>query len=200
MTEGERCSTCGALITPQASVSKKPHTYSVKIVKEATCQERGIQTNTCTACGYKYNSSTSLGAHKEVTVPSVAATCSKTGLTEGKKCSVCGVITVAQKETAKTAHKFVLFAVKDPTCTEEGEATYCCSVCFATKTEAVGKVDHVDDDGDHVCDVCSASLRTEKCTCTCHKSGFEGFIYQILRIFWKVFGTKKLCDCGAAHY
>ncbi len=38
------------------------------------------------------------------------------------------------------------------------------------------------------------------CDCMCHKTGFMGFIYKIMRIFWKVFGTNKTCDCGAAHY
>lgn len=39
-----------------------------------------------------------------------------------------------------------------------------------------------------------------KCDCMCHKSGFSGFIYKIIRIFWKIFGINKTCDCGAVHY
>ncbi len=35
--------------------------------------------------------------HKEVTISSVAPTCTKTGLTEGKKCSVCNTVTVTFK-------------------------------------------------------------------------------------------------------
>lgn len=38
------------------------------------------------------------------------------------------------------------------------------------------------------------------CDCMCHKGGFSGFIYKILRIFWKIFGTNKTCACGAVHY
>lgn len=38
------------------------------------------------------------------------------------------------------------------------------------------------------------------CDCMCHKTGFMGFIYKIMRIFWKIFKTNKTCDCGAIHY
>ncbi len=59
--------------------------------------------------------------HKETTIPAVEATCTTTGLTEGKKCSVCGEILVAPTETAKKAHddKGVIAAV-EATCTETG--------------------------------------------------------------------------------
>ena len=41
---------------------------------------------------------------------------------------------------------------------------------------------------------------TETCTCNCHKTGFSGFIYKIMRIFWKLFRIKQICACGVAHY
>ena len=43
-------------------------------------------------------------AHTEIDVPGYAATCTNTGLTDGKKCSVCGEITVAQTQINKLAH------------------------------------------------------------------------------------------------
>ncbi len=42
--------------------------------------------------------------HTEEIIPAVAATCTQTGLTEGKKCSVCGEILVAQTETPVIDH------------------------------------------------------------------------------------------------
>ncbi len=68
--------------------------------------------------------------HVPVTDPAVAATCAKTGLTEGSHCSVCGTVIKAQQTVAKKAHT----VVKDPavaaTCTETGltEGSHC-SVC-----------------------------------------------------------------------
>ena len=41
---------------------------------------------------------------------------------------------------------------------------------------------------------------SENCSCNCHKSGFSGIIWRILRFFYKLFGTNKTCSCGMAHY
>lgn len=41
---------------------------------------------------------------------------------------------------------------------------------------------------------------TDNCTCLCHKTGFVGFIYKIVRLFWKLFKINKTCSCGAVHY
>lgn len=41
---------------------------------------------------------------------------------------------------------------------------------------------------------------SEDCSCNCHKGGFMGFIWKILRFFHKLFGTNKVCACGTAHY
>lgn len=38
------------------------------------------------------------------------------------------------------------------------------------------------------------------CDCMCHKTGFAGFIYKIMKVFWKLFRINKTCDCGVAHY
>ena len=40
----------------------------------------------------------------------------------------------------------------------------------------------------------------KECDCNCHKSGFVGFIWKIVRFFSKLFGTNKVCACGKAHY
>ncbi len=45
--------------------------------------------------------------HTIVVVPSVDATCTKNGLTEGKKCSECGEILVAQTEIPTIGHKYI---------------------------------------------------------------------------------------------
>ena len=55
--------------------------------------------------------------HKEVAIPGKAATCKETGLTEGKKCSVCGEITVAQTTIKKLDHNYV-----DGTCSKCGDS------------------------------------------------------------------------------
>ncbi|MBQ9945806.1 MAG: InlB B-repeat-containing protein [Clostridia bacterium] len=67
------------------------------------------------------------GTHTEEIIPAVGSTCEGTGLTEGKKCSVCGDILVAQTETAAHGHNYVGVITKDSTCTELGVKTYTCT-------------------------------------------------------------------------
>ncbi|MGN0444070.1 MAG: leucine-rich repeat domain-containing protein [Acutalibacteraceae bacterium] len=38
------------------------------------------------------------------------------------------------------------------------------------------------------------------CSCICHKTGFAGFIYKIVRLFWRLFKIKPVCQCGVNHY
>ncbi len=38
------------------------------------------------------------------------------------------------------------------------------------------------------------------CSHLCHKSGFMGFIWKILRVFFKLFKANPVCQCGVAHY
>lgn len=77
-------------------------------VNAATCTSPA----TCKDCGA--NTAPATG-HTEETVAAVAPTCKDTGLTEGKKCSVCGEITKAQETVAKT-NEHTYDGATDATC------------------------------------------------------------------------------------
>ena len=79
-----------------------------KEVNEATCTTPA----TCKDCGA--NTAPAKG-HTEETIPAVAPTCKDTGLTEGKKCSVCGEILKAQETVEKTT-EHTYDDAKDATC------------------------------------------------------------------------------------
>ena len=68
--------------------------------------------------------------HTEVIDEAVAATCIETGLTEGKHCSVCNAVLVAQEVVAATGHNLTKTGTKAATCTESGNNEYwICDKC-----------------------------------------------------------------------
>lgn len=68
--------------------------------------------------------------HIETSDAAVPASCTKTGLTEGKHCSVCGKILVAQQTIPADGHKYGPWTqVKAPSTQEMGEEQRKCSVC-----------------------------------------------------------------------
>ena len=71
--------------------------------------------------------------HTEVVDAAVAATCTQTGLTEGKHCSVCNAVILAQEIVAALGHDYGNLTAEVPaTCTVNGViAHYECAVCHA---------------------------------------------------------------------
>ena len=81
------------------------HSY-VLTNSTATCTEAGTATYTCTKCGDSYTEEAPAKGHTEVIDAAVEATCTETGLTEGKHCSVCNEVLVAQTVVDKLPHDF----------------------------------------------------------------------------------------------
>jgi len=104
-------------------ISALGHDYDA-VVTAPTCTEVGYTTHTCkNGCGNSYtDSETAALGHTDETLAAVAPDCTNTGLTEGKKCSVCGEILVAQETVDALGHKY-------------GEATYKWVMVDATETE-----------------------------------------------------------------
>ena len=91
---------------------------------------------------YTYTNGVWVGhVHTEEIIPSKAPTCTEAGLTEGKKCSDCGEILVAQTTVAKLGHSYNS-VVTDPTCTDAGYTTYTCDACGDSYVEEVAALGH----------------------------------------------------------
>ena len=114
--------------------------------KEATCTEPGYTGDTyCKDCGEKIGTGTAILAkgHTEVIDEAVAATCTTPGKTEGAHCSVCGTVIKAQEEISAKGHRWNEGEITTaPTCENAGVKTYTCTVCNATKTEAIDATGH----------------------------------------------------------
>lgn len=192
------CGVCGEEISKGRIIDALKHNMgSFAVTKSATCTADGEERSECSRCDYYETKAIKAKGHTEVKLSAVAATCTRTGLTEGEKCSVCGEILVAQKTVAKLAHTYKT-TVKEATCTSGGYTTYTCSKCSYSYTgNNVSSLGH--DYVNGTCTRCGDS-KTETCSCNCHKSGFAGIIWKILRFFYKLFKTNKVCDCGVAHY
>ena len=107
--------------------------------------------------------------HTEVTLEAVAPTCTETGLTEGKKCSVCGEILVAQETVEALGHTEETLAAVAPTCTETGltegkKCTVCGEITVAQKT--VDALGHTEETLAAVAPTCTETGLTEGKKCT----------------------------------
>ena len=146
-------------LTLKASWKACTHTWNNgTVTTPATCTSTGVKTFTCSVCnatktetipanGHQWEDATctapktcsvckitegEANGHTEVIDEAVAATCTEPGKTEGKHCSVCNAILIAQKEVPANGHTEVTDEAVAATCTTSGmtEGKHC-SVCNA---------------------------------------------------------------------
>ena len=132
--------------TAQFTVACRHADTEIRNAKDATCTAPGYTGDTyCRKCGNKISSGEVIAAkgHTEVIDKAVAATCTKPGKTEGKHCSVCKEVLVAQTEIPAKGHSWDDGKITTAaTCENAGVRTYTCTVCNATRTEAIDATGH----------------------------------------------------------
>ena len=118
-------------------IGGEPHThqYTEEITKAPTCSEAGVKTFTC-SCRHSYTEAIEKLPHTEEVIPGNAPTCTQVGLTDGKFCTVCNQVVVAQETIDAKGHTNsdpVEENVVDSTCSEVGycDSVIYCSVCDA---------------------------------------------------------------------
>ena len=123
------------------------HTYGDPVIVEATCQNAGTKTYTCTVEGCTaapvvIETSPILAHNSDKVLEGKDATCTETGLTAGKACSMCGAVQEAQTEIPALGHNYGEWVVdKEPTTEAEGSKSQTCSLCGDKKTESIAKLE-----------------------------------------------------------
>ena len=157
LTEGKKCSACGEILVAQKESPLKSHTEVVDKAVAATCTKTGLtEGKHCSICGtiivaqqttpviahtYDDNYDESCNvcgfirdaecAHIDLTIlPAKDATCTESGLTEGKVCSKCQEILVAQETVPALGHT--------PGAEADCENAQICTVCKIELVKALG--------------------------------------------------------------
>ena len=140
------CAICGKEITKGETIQSKGHTEVIDARVEPTCTKSGkTEGKHCSVCNEILVAQEVIPAkgHTEKTVVGKPATCTETGLTDGISCSVCGTVIKAQEEIPAKGHSWNEGKITtSPTCENAGVKTYTCTVCNATKTEAIDATGH----------------------------------------------------------
>lgn len=154
----------------------------------AQCEVTVDYKDPCAALGHKHEG-------KET-----APTCTEKGYTT-YTCSVCGDTYTANEKASLGHNMSEVIPILAPSCENEGQNMIKCIRCEYSEIQQIEATGHCDNDGNNICDDCGKELLTSsKCSCNCHKTGFMGIIWKILKFFYKLFKINPVCECGVAHY
>ena len=164
------CKDCGKkILSGQAIAKTENHSWDAgKVTTKATCTEEGEKTFTCSICGDEKTEKVSATGHQHTEIRNKKeATCKEEGYSGDTWCKDCGKKILSGQAIAKTEnHSWNQGEItKEPTCKEEGEKTFTCSICGNTKTEKVSTADH-----QHM------EIRNQK-NPTCKEAGYSGDTY-----------------------
>ncbi len=219
--EGKKVAACdnGCGETDEKVIEALKHDIVIDEAVAPKCGESGLtQGEHCTRCDYK--------VEQEV-VPALKHSFTKYEVTEEAKCGIegkevaycdngCGA--TDEKVIEALTHSFTKYEETEaPKCDVEGKkVAYCDNGCGETDEKAIEALTHADADGDYKCDNgCGHEFEkpapeeptpdtpdesTDNCDHLCHKGGFMGFIWKIVKFFSKLFKINPVCECGAAHY
>lgn len=112
------------------------HVFGEWSVKESSCAAAGEKKRTCSVCDKQEVEVVPALPHTQLSIPGYAATCTKTGLTDGAKCSVCNAVVVEQQEIPMLKHTEIILPGFAATCTKAGMTDgKKCSVCLTVLVE-----------------------------------------------------------------
>lgn len=167
LTEGKHCLECGEVILAQTSINFAPHNHEIIPNVESTCTTKGLTEGMrCSECGvilleqteaplkaHTYDNDEDAICnvcnyeryclhHNTKILSAIDATCTSTGLTEGKVCVDCNEILEEQQATSIIPHTESCWIVdKEATVDSEGQKHIECVVChLLIKSEIIDKL------------------------------------------------------------
>ena len=193
-SKSQHCSRCDS-VQNVTVIPATGHSYKEEITKIPTHTEDGEKTFTCDNCGVSYKEAIEAdGTHKHISSVTKEPTCTETGVMT----YTCACGDVYTETIEALGHTEEVISATAPTCTNTGLTSGVkCSECgeILTAQEEIPANGHnVNKDGH--CEECNEKI----CDHNCHKGGISGFFWKISNFFNKLFGTKKYCECGYAHY
>ena len=140
------CKDCGKKILSGQTIAKtENHSWDAgKVTTKATCTEEGEKKFTCSICGDEKTEKVSATGHQHTEIRNKKeSTCKEEGYSGDTWCKDCGKKILSGQAIAKTEdHSWNQGEItKEPTCKEEGEKTFTCTICGNTKTEKVSTAD-----------------------------------------------------------
>ena len=157
----------GSGLMPQGVMDANGHCFIPNgAATDPACSNNGSAPVKCAICGKTETQTVQKLAHVEVTDECKDATCTETGLTEGKHCSRCGTVITAQTAVPALGHSFTNYVSDhNATCTADGTKTAKCDNCDEKDTVADpdSKLGH--NYVNHICDLCGGNDYVATGTC-----------------------------------
>ncbi len=143
------------------------HAYGEWEIKwTATCTREGEQQRVCDECGGTDRQTVPMLKHNEVVDKAVSPTCTESGLTEGRHCSECSTVFVAQESVYALGHEEIHHEGKEATCTVDGWDAYeTCLRCDYSSYQAI-PASHRPIIDDFVSPTCTETGLTEGSHCS----------------------------------
>ncbi len=189
-----KCINCDVSESEETPLKEHTHKYEEKVVAPS-CIEKGYTIFTC-SCGENYNDKyvNALG-HKEEVIEGIEATCTKTGLTEGKKCSVCNEVLVPQTEINVKEHSYgEWIVIKEPTETLQGTKERKCINCDKKETGIVPEIGHTHKHNANVVDPTCKEQGYTIYTCSCGDSYKDKYVNALGHKEITLQGKKATCE------
>jgi hypothetical protein len=145
-TAGIKCSVCSAEIQAVETIKSSGHAYvkDETVSFDATCDTDGHYKGVCSACGDVKEEPVKATGHVEEVTPGYAADCTREGLSDGSKCTVCGVVLAEETTIPALGHDLALDPSKSTaaTCTEKGKNFMACTRCGYTEEQDAEPIEH----------------------------------------------------------